>query len=359
MRDALTGRPLFNEAARLDRSRMRPVAPLRIAVVSLLLVGACVLTDHQAECVPLTMGAVLVALADTGEPPGQRWRTMLWATTALAAATELGGRFSDRGPLALLVTVVVAAACGFAGSISARAGLVGVVSLVMFCAFSGAPTGLRASEVNALLVALGGVVITLATVLPGLVRRRDAVRWPAPASTTGPRDLWRRVREGAVPSNPVFWHGIRLPVAIAIATVISWEIPVLHSYWIPVTVAWVTLPDSHLTNVKLIARILGTLAGALAASVLLLPWLHYSLLASLVVALGAYLTVAFLFAFYAVAVAGITMVILGLFSIVGDPVIESILTRVAATIVAAGVVVVVMQAWSWAERRRHVHPRHP
>jgi len=205
-------------------------------------------------------------------------------------------------------------------------------------------------------MALGGVIITAVTVLPHVLRDGEGLKQAAPEATMGPRDLGRRVRERAVPSNRFFWHAIRLPVGIAIATAIAWSIPVMHSYWIPVTVAWVTLPDSHLTNVKLVARILGTLAGAVAAAVLLLPWLHYSLVAALVVAVGAYLTVAFLFAFYAVAVAGITMVILGLFSIVGDPVLETIITRVVATIVAAGVVALVTLTWSRAEQRRHVRP---
>ena len=142
---------------------------------------------------------------------------------------------------------------------------------------------------------------------------------------------------------------------LGIATLIAWNVPVMHSYWIPVTVAWVTLPDSHLTNVKLVARIAGTMVGALATAILLLPWMHQPAIAALVVGVGVFLTAAFLFAFYAVAVAGITMVILGLFSVVGDPVGENIIVRIVATIVAAGIVALVTLSWSKAEQRRHVH----
>ena len=346
---------LFNEALRFDRSRLRVKAPLRIAVVSVILVGLCILTGHSAEAIPLAIGAVFVGIADIGEIPGQRWRTMLWATASLALATQLGGIFSDRTIWAFLATLVVAAMCGFAGAISARAGLVGVLTLVAFCAFAGAPVGMRTDEINTLLVALGGVIITAVTVLPTLLMRPAGLGTAAPDATSGPRQLWQRVRERAVPSNRYFWHAIRLPVAIGIATVIAWSVPVMHSYWIPVTVAWVTLPDSHLTNVKLVARIAGTIVGAVATAILLVPWMHQPLVAALVVGVGVFLTAAFLFAFYAVAVAGITMVILGLFSIVGDPVGENIIVRITATIIAAGIVALVTFSWSKAEQRRHVH----
>ncbi len=346
---------LFNEALRFDRSRFRVVAPLRVAVVSVILVALCISSGNSAEAVPLTIGAVFVGLSDIGEIPGQRWRTMLWATLSLTIATELGGTFSERTIWAFAMTLVVAAVCGFAGAISARAGLVGVVSLVAFCAFSGAPVGMRMDEVNTVLVALGGLIMTAVTVVPTMLLHPGILTKPASDATRSPRQLWQRVRERATPSNRYFWHAVRLPIAIGIATLIAWNVPVMHSYWIPVTVAWVTLPDSHLTNVKLVARIAGTMVGALATAILLLPWMHQPAIAALVVGVGVFLTAAFLFAFYAVAVAGITMVILGLFSVVGDPVGENIIVRIVATIVAAGIVALVTLSWSKAEQRRHVH----
>jgi uncharacterized membrane protein YccC len=356
MRDAHTGRPLFNDVLRLDRSRLRLLAPLRVAIVATGLVLACLGTDHREDVVPLVIGAVFAAAADLGEQPGQRWRTMLWTTTSLALATELGGFFSGRHILTFVVTIAVAAVCGFAGALSSRAGLIGVLSLVVFCAFSGAPSGMRATEINVLLIALGGLVITAVTVVPYLARHWSVLAVAAPDALTGPRDVWSRFCDCCVPSNRFFWHAIRLPVGIGIATLIAWNVPVMHAYWIPVTVAWVTLPDSRLTSVKVVARIVGTMAGALAAAVMLLPWMNQGLLAACVVGLGAYLTVAFLFAFYAVAVAGITMVILGIFSVVGDSILADIVVRIIATVVAAGIVVLVTLAWSKAEQRRHVDP---
>ena len=356
MRDALTGVPLFNDALQVDRSRLRLIAPLRIAVVATGLVVACLATGHKAEVVPLVLGAVLVAASDTGEPPGQRWRTMLWTTTSLALATELGGLFSDRSLLTFIVTLIVAAVCGFGGALSSRGGLIGVLSLVVFCAFSGAPAGMRITEVNALLIALGGIVITAVTVVPYLVGHWSALSSASPDALRGPRGFWFRFRECCVPSNRFFWHAVRLPVGIGIATLIAWNVPLMHSYWIPVTVAWVTLPDSRLTSVKVVARIVGTMAGALAAALMLLPWMNQGPLAACVVGVGAYLTVAFLFAFYAVAVMGITMVILGVFTVVGDSIVDDIVVRILATVVAAGIVVLVTTAWSKAEQRRHVLP---
>lgn len=132
-------------------------------------------------------------------------------------------------------------------------------------------------------------------------------------------------------------HALRLSFAYGVATVIAVNIDVPHSYWMPLTVAWIAKPDLAGTVTRVTARVAGTLLGVIAVALLVysirdLPGREYILV--LGVAFGGYLVNAFLWANYPVAVIGITSVVLLLEALAGGNSQSEVQERIGFTLLA-------------------------
>ena len=64
-------------------------------------------------------------------------------------------------------------------------------------------------------------------------------------------------------------HAIRLGIGIATATALYRYLPGTRGFWLPVAVLWVLKPELHATLTRFTARILGTLLGGVAVTLLL------------------------------------------------------------------------------------------
>jgi len=150
-------------------------------------------------------------------------------------------------------------------------------------------------------------------------------------------------------SDPFLRHAVRLSVVFGLAVALTYLLDVPHSYWIPMTVAWVSRPDMSGTVARVASRIAGTIVGVVICFLLLdvagirSPWLL-----GLMVLAATMVSLTFLWSNYAVAVAGITTLVLTLFVSAGDPPGEDVTLRAALT-VAAGVLVLVA-AFIWPTR---------
>jgi len=135
-------------------------------------------------------------------------------------------------------------------------------------------------------------------------------------------------------------HAVRLAVAIVVATVLSQTFDLPHSYWLPLTVAWLAKPDLAGTVTRIPARVLGTVIGVSLAAALLWvstdPWLL-----AVWASLGAAFVLAFLWANYAVAVVGITVFVMVAFALAGQDERGDVVLRVLATLTAAVLVAVI------------------
>ena len=121
-----------------------------------------------------------------------------------------------------------------------------------------------------------------------------------------------------------------------------------HAYWLPMTIAWVTRPDHDGTVTKVAARVIGTVVGLVICGGLLM-WLGVEgYAAALVCAVAAGLTVAFVWANYAVAVVGITVMVVVVFAIDGDAVRVDLAVRMVTTLIAA--VLAVAGSYLWPVR---------
>lgn len=305
-----------------------------------------VLGGQEFYALPAAVGALFVAVADAGESVGRRWRTMLWTTAWLMVATLLGGIGGNVVVLGILLTIPIAFLCGFVGAAGPRAALAGVLTLVMFIIFSGGPDSERLVLVSTLLVGLGGVVMTAVTVLPHLLERETRQLHIAPEAS-----LRERLRGSWSLDNNFVRHGVRLAIVVTAATIASDITTYPHDYWLPMTIAWVTKPDVNGTATKIIARIAGTIVGVL-ITVLAVDLIGMSPEGiAFAVGVAALVAVAFLQANYAIAVAGITFIVIGLFTFDGDPVGSTIVLRIVLTILAG--VLAFAGFFIWPPVRKH------
>jgi len=158
-------------------------------------------------------------------------------------------------------------------------------------------------------------------------------------------DAARTLRANCSPTSEYGQHAVRLAVALMLASIASRAFTLERGYWAPLTAALVLRPDYTATFSRGVARIAGTLLGALVA-------------ASIVVLFHpgppTYLALALVFATFCYAVfdvnygaftIGITGYVVFLLAYAGFPEQAALLPRVEATIVGGAIALATYAAW--------------
>jgi uncharacterized membrane protein YccC len=323
-----------------DFSRAEWADAIRGSSVASVLLVALVVTGHSDLVLPVSMGAVFSAVAEAGLPFGRRWRTMLWTTLWLMVAMTIATAISDSILLTILVTAPVALVCGAVGYLGPRAAVTGMLSLVVFAAYAGIPMQVQSAPREALLLGLGGLIQTLAFLIMGVIRHRGKLPPLVPVHHP-------RLKTLGGEQQAFLRHGIRLAILMVIATTISefWTIP--HAYWLPVTVAWMTKPDRDGTVTRVFQRVVGTAFGVVSIGVG--AWLVGTGVPFYVVfaVIGSVIAIAFIWVNYDVGVSGMTMWILCMAGLLGDPLDEDLLLRIGLTAAAALLVYLGTFLWRW------------
>jgi uncharacterized membrane protein YccC len=144
-------------------------------------------------------------------------------------------------------------------------------------------------------------------------------------------------------------HAVRLSIAMAIAAAIAFwskrEFDFPHDYWIPMTVAWVARPDFDGTVSRVFARIVGVVFGVTAAAIGIevLDAQSYGL--AVLVGIGTWVALVFIWSNYAVAVIGVTLLVLSLYAVEDDRSWTELGARLLATVVAGVIVIVISELW--------------
>lgn len=334
-------RALLMGTAHVERSAILLGGAMRVGVVVAVVICVPLTWGEPDKGIPLAVGVLFTGIAEAGEGIGRRWRTMAWVTLWLMLSALAASLVSDYPVLTVIASTVVALAAGIAGVAGPRAALGGLLALVLFTICAGAPELPEVALETALLVGLGGVIITLVTVAPHLIRDPGGVR----TALEEVPPLWPRIRPMLQWSDPFVRHGARLAVGIAVGTAMAQVSGYPHAYWLPMTIAWVTRPDHDGTVTKVAGRIVGTVVG-LAICGGLLIWLGVEgYTAAIVCAMAAGLTIAFVWANYAVAVTGITVMVVVVFAIDGDAVRVDLAVRMVTTLIAAAMAVAGSYLW--------------
>ena len=143
-------------------------------------------------------------------------------------------------------------------------------------------------------------------------------------------DLWARL----APKGRFANHAMRLAVAVTLATALTMVGEFPHEYWLPMTVAWMARPDLGGTLSRVGLRVVGTVVGVAVSAAVFATFDPGTPGVTVLVGVGTLIAAMFIFVNYAVAVAGITIIVLALFSTSGESVSEDVGLRVAATVMA-------------------------
>jgi uncharacterized membrane protein YccC len=334
-------RALLVGTTELHREQITWRRPMLSASVTALVTAGCLVLGAPDLALSVALGAWFAGMADSGQPVGDYWRGMLWTTLWVSVGAVVGGFASEFGTVELIVVAIMAIACGFAGALGARGVLNGMLTLAVYAIFAGSPTSDRGAILLGLFVALGGLIQTLAVVLPAVIGHRGKLA----RTVERPERILARLRSHGQRDDDFLRHALRLSVAMVVASLFAQLSAWPHEYWIPMSVAWMARPDRFGTSTRVAQRILGTVVGIVAAVVMIddLNLHQYGLV--IVIGLGVLISLAFLRANYSIAVIGITLAVIALFSIQGDSVGETAPSRIASTLVAG--VITVLASFLW------------
>ena len=329
-------------ALKTDFTIFEHLRPIRSAVVIFATLSFTFSRNDVRCLLPLGIGLLFAAIADRGVSFRRRFTSMIGATAAITLGTAVGCLVSANQILHVSIGGVAGLLCGLAGLASVPSMTAGVLGLVVFTIFSGSPIDLLDWKSNALLMLLGACIM-MVTVLAEfgifeLFRHRRA----APNEMAG-STYFSRAKVHWHWSDQFVLHSIRLGVVIMIATTLEEILSFPHSYWIPMTVAWISRPDRDGTVEKVTLRVAGTLVGVAIAGALIGLTAATSTESLVMIGLAAYVVLSFLVPNYAVAVTGITIFVFFLFHLVGYPMDGSIVARIASTLIAAALVLIAVR----------------
>lgn len=131
------------------------------------------------------------------------------------------------------------------------------------------------------------------------------------------REMGARLVQQLTPGSVLFRHGLRMAIALLVGYAIMQSIHADNGYWILLTTAFVCRPNYGATRLRLVQRIAGTLIGLVATWALmqLFPGTEVQLLLALAGALVFFITRTDR---YMLATAGITVMALFCFNLLGD-----------------------------------------
>ena len=160
-------------------------------------------------------------------------------------------------------------------------------------------------------------------------------------------NAWAILRANLTPRSATFRHAIRLGVALALATALYrlLPLPVGRGYWIPLTVLLVLRTDFASTFTRGLARLIGTILGAVLA-VLLASFIGPTQgLLVIFVAVSAFVAFSFLFANYAIFSIFITMEIVFLLAFVIPQTSMNALDRAVDTTIGGILALIMYIVW--------------
>jgi fusaric acid resistance family protein len=338
-------RHITADTTTFDWTRFDAAASLRavIAVAMSLVVGIAL--GHPREGMYVAYGAFSVGFGSFVRD--RKTTTLARMMTALGIAVSgIVGHFAGQiMPTAIVAAAVWGLMCGTLMALSSASVWIGTQWAVsLFLGIAYAKTGADPWTRAALMFG-GGLLQTL--MMWGFCRigHEDCDRWeahPGTAASVALRQEFQGVTEW---TSPVLRFALRVAVTLGVAEGFARVFGLSNGYWVPMTALIVVRPELHTTFSRGLARVGGTVGGAVLATTVV-SYLHPNLwvLAALVL-LCAWLCYNLLLVNYAVYTISVTAYVVFLLSLAGAPANVVVAHRVANTLIGAAVALSLRVLW--------------
>ncbi len=262
-----------------NKSTPYPAIEATLAVVLALLLGQ--LTGHPGAGSIAAGSAFTVGFAVFHEALASTILSMAVVTFGIAAATLTGSLGAEWTPVVLLLVVIAAVNYGLLAGMGNTTSWIGQQCGVFIIVSSYFAQGLHyAVDRTAVVLAGGGLQIVIFAGF-NLLHRGARTNNPAPPPIlrqvrTRSLQLWRAFRDELHWNADITSYVLRLAVTLGLSTALYRELHWRNGYWAPMTALLVLKPKWANTLSRGIARLTGTLVGALICALLAYhPLLHH------------------------------------------------------------------------------------
>ena len=258
---------LDQDLLRLHWQKNRALRALPCVVPIACCLGAGVHYGSPLAGMVAASGAFSVGFGAFQNLGKSRVATMLGATLGMAVSTLGGSLVGHRGSPG---TILNAAWAGFGGgmllSLGPGSSWVGQQWAIVAIVASGYPVGMELAFGRAELILAGGVLQTL--FMLGVWR----LRFPAGESEEDPFEGFlpavRTLRANLTPRAETFRYAVRQGATLGLGAELARLLVLPNGYWVPMTALLVLKPDFRQTFRRGLERVVGTLAGAALATLL-------------------------------------------------------------------------------------------
>jgi hypothetical protein len=293
------------------------------AIIILLLAG--IFYGRMAACVLAAASAFSVGIGATRQVRGSRLLTMFMVTLLMAFSTWVGTLAGNLYLTVILVTAIGGMVCGLFNVLSEDLGWIVMQSVIALLVATAFPShGLEAGE-RALVILVGGLtqILCISTFwyCEGISRFGNE---SSPGGTPtndllAGHELWNDFRKSLLFSSNAFHYALRLAVTLVIAVELDHLLQLKNGYWLPMTTVVVLKPDSYRTYTDGVKRVIGTLTGVIAATVIAHVLQPQNFVLVTLVAVFSYFAFAFLKANTVVFSAALTSFVVFLIALTGLP----------------------------------------
>jgi fusaric acid resistance family protein len=298
----------------------------------------------------IATGAMFAGFAGLDAPAKPRAAWQAAAAPMIGVMAALGVLSSQTGPTAVLALALVGAIAGYCFSYSLRLAIFGLVAALTLLVSQ----GLFLTADEALPALLWGTVGGLAQVVWSLLvwavadrrARGEPTGWDAGATAAAFASNFTMRSEN-------LRHAIRLGVSLAVGVAIYRVFDMdNHGFWIPLTILFVLRPDRDEAYLRLVLRVIGTVAGLALATSLSVTFGAEEAIVVVILSVATAFAFGLLTVNYALFTTAITVYVVVLTDTLGEPTWEADKLRLIGTAVGLLIIFLAFAIWPDPEQGR-------
>ncbi len=353
---------LFNASGRATRLRASPlfaIGPgepgpsLRRGALIAIPVGAALIVELGFDAPTkgaIATGAMFAGFAGLDAPAAPRAAWQAAAAPAIGLMAALGILSAQTGPTAVAAMALVGAAAGYCFSYSLRLAIYGLVAALTLLVSQGLFLELDETLPALLWGTVGGLTQVLWSLIVWVAvdrcRRGEPSGWNRSAVGAAFRSNFTLKSEN-------LRHAIRFGTSLAVGVAIYRAFDMdNHGFWIPLTILFVMRPDRDETYLRTVLRAVGTVAGLILATAIAEAFGYSDAVVVVVLTAATALALGLLTVQYALFTASITVYVVVLTDVLGEPTWEADKLRLIGTALGLLVTFLAFVVWPDPERGR-------